>query len=489
MKPRLSRLVLSLALLVTSLLQGEGGRAAETSAFDHLRAIVDRSAAPEYRRAGTPGMAAVADYAAQRLAGAGYTVVRQDFAFTRYAIDYAAGHAPMLERVVDGYDIKVESAFNLQKTTSAAGVTCVVRPVADVGPGDCGFVPFRNASPEWKNAPFVTVGDQLDAVVAAGGVAAIVQGDDRRHLVFALSSRRPLPVLVAATDETSILGQAVRLRAMGAPLAATGHNVLGVLRPPAGSSEYVVLLAHADGWFQAAADNGSGAAAILRAAELLGAAHPGIGILVGLMDAEEVGLIGAERLVQALDAGLTPGDGGPPIHTGDVKAVINLDAATARASDVQNMIRATKAPADAPVFQWRAMVFSEEPVLQAAFLARYAAHGVLGLPIPSSVFAPVGSGAIDGRLRSDVQHFAATGIPFVWPVSGYPEYHTDGDTLATVYPDDLEALATATAELAGDIAILPIGRVPEPLWPPFGAALQLPADLARTLHDHLAHDH
>jgi hypothetical protein len=474
-------------LLLAPLLGGGGGRAAEPSAFDHLRAVVERSPAPEYRRAGTPGMAAVADYASQRLSGAGYAVVRQDFGFTRYAIDYSAGHGPMLERVVDGYDLKVESAFNLQKTTTPAGITCIVRPVADVGPGDCGFIPFRSASPEWKNAPFVDVAGRLDQIIAAGGAAAIVQGDDRRHLVFALSARRPLPTVVAAADEASILGHAVRLRAMGAPAPATGRNVIGVRRPPDGVSEYVVLLAHADGWFQAAADNGSGAAAILRAAELLGAAQPDIGILVGLMDAEEVGLVGAERFVQALDAGLAVGDGGPPVRTADVKAVINLDAATARASDVQNMIRATVARTDAPVFQWRAMIFSEEPVLQAAFLARFAANGVLGLPIPSSVFAPVGAG--DGKLRSDVQHFAATGIPFVWPVSGYPEYHTDGDTLATVYADDLEALASATAALAADIAILPIGRVPEPLWPPFGPASSLPAGLDLALHDHLAHDH
>ena len=463
--------------------------AAEASAFDHLRAIVERSPAPEYRRAGSPGMAAVAEYAAGRLGAASYRVLRQDFGFTRYAIDYGAGRAPMLERVIDGYDFKVESAFNLQKTTPSTGITCTVRRVADVGPGDCGFVPFRNASPEWKNAPFVSVGDDLDAIHVAGGAAAIVQGDDRRHLVYSLSNRRPLPAVVAAAGEDSIIGHQVRLRVMGSFATATGRNVLGVLRPPAGATQYVVLLAHADGWFQAAADNGSGAAAILRAAELLAGAQPEIGVVAGLMDAEEVGLIGAERFAKALEAGLAVGDGGPPVRMDDVKAVINLDASSARASDVQGMLRATAARTDAPIFQWRAMVASEDPILQAAFLARYAEHGVLGLPIPSSVFAPVGAGAIDGRLRSDVHHFAAVGIPFVWPVSGYPEYHTDGDTLATVYPDDLEALATATAALAADIAVLPISRVAEPLWPPFGAATELPAGMAEALHAHFPHEH
>lgn len=478
-------------MLVAAIFPSPGGRAAEATAFDHLRAIVGRSTAPEYRRAGSPGMASVADYAAGRLTAAGYHVVRHDFPFTRFAIDYAAGHAPLLQRTVDGFTFKAESGFNLQKTTGAAGITCTVRAVADVGPGDCGFIPFGDASPEWKNSPFVSVGDALDAIVAAGGAAAIVQGDVRRHLVFAQSVRRPLPTVVATAPEDAILGAQVRLRTMGGFVAATGHNVIGVRRPPPGATDYVVLLAHADGWFQAAADNGSGAAAILRAAELVAAAQPDIGVIVGLMDAEEVGLIGAERFVEALTAGLVVGDGGPGLTMDDVKAVVNLDASSARASDAQDFVRGTAARADVPVFQWRAMVASEDALLQSAFLARFASHGVLGLPIPSSAFAPVGSGAIDGRLRSDVQHFAVAGIPFVWPVSGYPEYHTDGDTLATVYPADLEALARATAELAGDIALLPLGRVPEPLRPPFGDGgnAALPAWLAVALHDHLGHEH
>ena len=482
-----TRIGLSL-LLLASTFAPVASPAAETTAFDHLRAIVDRSPSPEYRRAGSPGMVAVADYAAAKLTAAGYRVVRQDFAFTRYGIDYAAGHEPLLQRVVDGYRFKAESAFNLEKTTGSAGITCAVRRVADVRPGDCGFIPFRAASPEWKNSPFVTVGGQLDAVVAAGGAGAVVQGDTSRYLVFAQSARRPLPAVVAAADEESIVGQVVRMRAMGGFAPAVGRNVIGVLRPPAGSTQYAVLLAHADGWFQAAADNGSGAAAVLRAAELLAQARPGIGIVAALMDAEEVGLIGAERFAQALAsaAGMAVGDGGAPIRLDDVKAVINLDASSARASDTQGVVRGASLP-DAPVFQWRAMIYSEEPLLESAFLARFAAHGVLGLPIPSSVFAPVGAGELEGRLRSDVHHFAAVGIPFAWPVSGYPEYHTDGDTLATVYPDDVEAIALATAELAGDIALLPIGRVAEPLRPPFGASL--PPELAAALHDHLAHDH
>jgi len=57
--------------------------------------------------------------------------------------------------------------------------------------------------------------------------------------------RKALPTVVAGTDETSILGSRIRLRTMGGFVPATGHNVLGIRRPPEGSSDYVVLLAHA----------------------------------------------------------------------------------------------------------------------------------------------------------------------------------------------------------------------------------------------------
>jgi hypothetical protein len=108
------------------------------------------------------------------------------------------------------------------------------------------------------------------------------------------------------------------------------------------------------------------------------------------------------------------------------------------------------------------MVSSESP-LAAPFLARFAAHQVLGLPAPSYVWKPVAAGVLDGRHRSDVAPFEERGIPFVWPVAGYPEYHTDGDTLAAVDPDDLENIALASADLIGDIATIPLPRVPAAL--------------------------
>jgi peptidase M28-like protein len=454
----MKRLLAALSLLLAAV-PVDGMTAPRSPSYDHLRAILNLSAAPDYRRAGSPGMAAVADYAAGRFQAAGYRVVRLDFPFRRYAIDYSAGHSPLLQRS-DGLTFKTESGFDLDQTTPASGVTCVVKRPASVKPGDCGFVPFGKASPEWKNI-FVDT-SLLDQIVAAHGAGAIVQGDVARDLVFAMRIRRKLPTVIAVAHPEELLGKRVTLRAMGSYVSSTGHDVVAVQRPPAGSNHYVMLLAHGDGWFQAGADNGSGAAAVLRAAELLAESQPGIGVIAAITDAEEVGLIGADRLAQAIDGGLAVGDGGPPIVTKNIKAVVNLDASSARASEIQNSVRGI-ARTDLPLFSWRAMVSSESPLLTAAFIARFASHRVLGLPVPAAVWKPVSGGSLTSRHRSDVAPFEERGIPFVWPVVGYPEYHTDGDTLAAVDPQDLERVARSAAELVGDIALLPLGRVPGPL--------------------------
>jgi hypothetical protein len=292
--------------------------------------------------------------------------------------------------------------------------------------------------------------------VKQGGVGAVVQGDAQRKLVYSLRPRTTIPVVVSVVPD-DIVGQRVRLRAMGAQVPAVAHNVVGVLRPPAGSSQYIVLLGHMDGWFQAAADNGGGAAGVLRAAHELAGARPDAGVVVALMDGEEYGLLGSKALAAQLSspAGLAVPDGGAALHMADLKAVMNLDASSARASDVQDHV-ASVAGRDAPIFSWRAMVFSEEPTLASLFLSTFAAHQVLGLPLPSQAAVRV-----EGGWRTDAQWFHQAGVPVAWPVAGYPEYHTDGDLPSNMDHADLEAVADAAADLVGKLATAPIGPVPQ----------------------------
>jgi Zn-dependent M28 family amino/carboxypeptidase len=180
-------------------------------------------------------------------------------------------------------------------------------------------------------------------------------------------------------------------------------------------------------------------------------------VVVGLMDAEEVGLVGSKHFVAALGApgGLAVGDGGPPLTLGAIKAVINLDASSVRASDAQSTPQRL-AHTDLPLFSWRVIVSSEESTLTAAANAVLASHQVMGLPVTAG-----GAVALQGSLRSDVAWFQKAGVPFVWPAAGYPEYHTEADTLATVDPADLAGLADAAVELTARIATLPIGRIPQ----------------------------
>jgi hypothetical protein len=422
------------------------------SAWRHLEALVKRSPAPEYRRAGTPGMERVATYEATVLRKAGYAITRQDVALgpVRWNIDYAKGHAPLLARLDDGHRFKTESLFNLTQTTGVDGITCEVRAIADVRPGDCGFIPFAQASPEWKNVNADLAG-AADEIIAKGGVGAVVQGDVARNAVIALNLRKPLPAVVAVADEAEVVGRRVRLRVMGAKTDAVAHNVIGVRRPPTGAADYVMLLAHADGWFQAAADNGGGAAAVLRAAELLAGLDPGVGVVVALVDAEEIGLLGSRALAEALSSpeGLAVPGLASGLHMADLSAVINLDASTARASDVQDPVAGVTG-ADAPVFSWRTMVYSEHATLPGLFLETFSEHGVLGLPVNSKAAVQ-----INGSWRTDAGWFHEAGVPVAWPAVGYPEYHTDADSLRAVDRADLEHVAEAAAALVPRLAGLP----------------------------------
>jgi len=443
-------LALALAVPATSATAalGASGRAPAT-AGDYLDQLVKRSPAPEYRRYGTAAMANVADWAAGRLAKAGFGVTRDDETTAdRWAVDYSAGHQPMVATGTQSF--KTESAFEITPT-GVDGLPCTVKKIADVGPGDCGFVPFSDGSPEWKNTTYNAPAD-VAQIFSKGGVGAIVQGDTQRNLVYALRLHSPgIPVVVSVVPDT-IVGQAVTLRAMGSPVHATSHNVVGVLPPPAGSTQYVALTAHMDGWFQAAADNGGGAAAVLRAADLLAAQHPSVGVFIGLMDGEEYGLLGSQKLAAELTTAGILG-----VHMSDLKAVVNLDASSARASDVQDQVKSV-AGQDAPLFSWRAMVSSEEPTLTSLFLSTFAAHGVLGLPVTSEVAkATIGGGS----WRTDAQWFHQAGVPVAWPVAGYPEYHTDGDLPSAMDKADLEAVADAAADLVGKLATAPIQPVPQ----------------------------
>ena len=99
---------------------------------------------------------------------------------------------------------------------------------------------------------------------------------------------------------------------------------------------------------------------------------------------------------------------------------------------------------------WRAIVSSDGSPLGVLFAARAAQHGVFGLPVGASAWL-----AAIGSWRTDAGWFDDAGVPVVWPVAGYPEYHTDGDTFAAVDRADLENVAMAAVDTVTDAASLP----------------------------------
>jgi hypothetical protein len=446
----------------------------------HLDAILARSPAPEYRRFGSPGMAASADYAAGVLSSTGYELLRHDAPGEAFRVDYSPGHEPSLVRTEDGRSFPAESAFRIDGT-GPAGVTCTVRRVEEVGPGDCGFVPFAQVSPEWNNLLADPAGP-VDTVIARGGVGVVLQGDVAHGATIAHQIRRPIPIVSAVASERDLIGRQVRLRAMGGTVPATLRNVVA-LRPPADPARgYVLLQGHLDGWFEAAADNGAGAAAVLATAERLFADSDGRGLLVALYDGEENGLLGSRALRDDLARpdGLRIGTCGPVVHLHDVVAVVNLDASTARASDVveplERVLTDLGVPITVPLFSWRVLVFSEEPVVGAALVQTMTAAGVLGVPLPAEVATVVNGGIT----RTDGHWFHDVGIPVAWPVAGYPEYHTSADTIAAVDPVDLANLVTGATALVRALDDRPVGRLSGARLPTPGSSPASPRPAACT---------
>lgn len=457
----------------------------------HLVELMARSTPElEYRRYGGEGVARTADYLDAGLVAAGYDVVRVEAPLRRWKIDTTPGFEPLLELVddtgvalPDQAPIVVESGFgratnrfepNLSTSAerdangavapSTAGVVCEVVRLDDVAtdPADaahqCAFVPFADGSPEWNNFLAASTSTVIDAPAEAGVAAIIFQGDPTRDMVFARQVRESVPVVVAAVGD-DLVGRRVHVRANGAWVDAVMHNVVGVVPEPRPGAGYVALTAHIDGWFDAAVDNAGGTAAVLDAAEALAARDDlDVGVLVAFVDAEEVGLRGSALVASALRAGLRVGD--TTVSMDDLVLNVNLDAPSAKSSDVHGAdpdapVAGALAEDGLPVFSWRALVtsdrfpsddvddHSETATVASRFVATFGAHEVFGLPAPSSFWTE-----FSGGWRTDAQWFHADGIPVVWPVAGYPEYHTNldrfgGDGYATVDPDDLQAIADA----------------------------------------------
>ena len=181
-------------------------------------------------------MAAVADYIAGQVGAAGFTIRRYDVPATRYAIDYAPGRAPMLQRLADGTAVQDRERFlapgpdrtrwhRMRRADGGHGRARRVRP-RSVRRGEPG-VEERSGH----------ASDVVAQIERRGGIGAVVQGDVRRDLVIALRFRRrrsPSSCRSSPTATCSASACACGPWARRPPPSCT--TSIGVRRPPPGSN-------------------------------------------------------------------------------------------------------------------------------------------------------------------------------------------------------------------------------------------------------------
>ena len=214
------------------------------------------------------------------------------------------------------------------------------------------------------------------------------------------------------------------------PTGGEGANVVGQILGTVHPRSVILVTAHLDGLgtragqvFNGADDNASGVAALLAVAERLRAHPPEHTVVFAALDAEEIGLVGAEAL--AAD---------PPVPLGAVLAVVNLD------------------------------MVARGP-LWAAGTAHYPHLGPLvAEAAPTVRFGhDTGAGPDNWTGASDHAAFHRRGVPFVYlGVEDHPDYHQptdDADRIETgTLARNADAIARIVEALDGAHAALVAGR-------------------------------
>jgi Peptidase family M28/PA domain len=363
--------------------------AAQRGLEAHLRAL--QRIADEHggtRAAGSPGDAATADYIEARLREAGYRVRRDRF---RVPFFRETGEP----RLVVGGDAVEARTFQFSPggtaagRVRAAGLGCAPGDFAELRDGEIAFVR--------RGTCFFRVKAQN---AQRAGAAAVLVTDD--GLVPGSLQRPGLDVPAVAVREGDVVpGRRAELRVRARSELAETANVIGEIGP---EGSVVMAGAHLDSVPAGPGlnDNGSGIAALLHTAErVAGRERP---LRFGFWGAEEIGLIGSRRYVDALSAS----------ERDAITAYVNLD-----------MVGTPDA---------RLEVYDGAPRIELA-LRRH---------------LPRGTGDIDLGDQSDHAPFEAAGIPIGGIFTGLDDcYHEACDTLGNV---DREVLAGSAS--AAEAALL-----------------------------------
>ncbi len=252
------------------------GRVTADGMYTHLRKLQDIASANKGSRAeGTPGYDASADYVAQVLKDKGFDVQTPEFD----RLDRTEGGNPTLTVAGRGYHVDQAS---LLVTTPPGGVNAItLRPQKAPGctAADYGAVSVKGAIAVVDDTG-CSVRDKQNAAIAKGAVGLLVVsqpgtgGSPAGLFAPGYYQQLTVPVGVIGNDADAALRRtnaAVRLVLDSKPVLVKSRNV--VAQTKTGDTKNVVLAgAHLDSsaYSPGINDNGSGVAALLEAASVLG---------------------------------------------------------------------------------------------------------------------------------------------------------------------------------------------------------------------------
>ncbi|MEU7695556.1 M28 family metallopeptidase [Microbispora hainanensis] len=307
----------------------------------HLRKLQDiANANGGTRAAGTPGFAASRDYVAGVLKKAGYTVKLQAFEFPFFKENSTA----LLQRTApspktyaptppDGSSVGEFATMTYSGSGDVTGAVADVDlmlppgPEANASTSGCetsDFAGFPAGAVALVQRGTCTFQVKAENAQAAGASAVIIMNEGQPGRTDTLQGTLGEPtvhipvvgVSFAVGQELSAAGTTVRVTTDTTSEIRTTHNVIADSRW--GDANRVVQLgAHLDSVLAGPGinDNGSGSAAILEVATVLGKIPTRNKLRFSFWSAEELGLLGAEHYVASLS----------PADLAKIKLYLNFD--------------------------------------------------------------------------------------------------------------------------------------------------------------------
>ena len=272
----------------------------------------------------------------------------------------------------------------------------------------------------------------------------------------------PLPGIIVQ-DAPALVGKEVEFKSNCKIYAGTGYDVIA--QTPGEFESYILIGGHLDSWFKGALDDGSGAAVMMRIAELMKNEKPGkVGLIFAAFDGEELGLIGSQYFWQKFGAGR-------------IKAMLNLDMASVK----NNFFH--KDPAEAKVMP---KLIETSPELRQAARESYSSLSATKLYTGMDWWRK-----LYGELPTDMEWFYVSGVPGVFIYTPDKYYHTPKDDMTWQDADDLEAVSRTSVEMVKKLQGMELERPKDALRMELTLVRQedggvaLDVDLSKAGKDHL----